>query len=213
MATITSISTNHVETGACTAEGLLSILDALKPDVVFLEANGQTYTEAKRLYFKRYGVMDRKLEIKAIQLYGLKNTFEYVPVLDVELGANWEAKFDSLNHSKVLLEMANGFNEYIMKYGIPFLNTKRAENMLRELRHAEDLVLGNNPITELAANALDTYECNMIDNIYNYARNASFENAVFLCGAAHRSSIWEKVQIRNKQEDLGIEWVLYEVEL
>ena len=49
------------------------------------------------------------------------------------------------------------------------------------------VVLWNNP------SDIDAYENSMIRNIYSYWNNNHFSSAIFMCGAAYRKSIIEKI--------------------
>lgn len=44
----------HEEIGVCNAEGLYSILESIKPDVVFLEACENSFNDRIKLNFKYY---------------------------------------------------------------------------------------------------------------------------------------------------------------
>jgi hypothetical protein len=203
----------HEERGRCKAEGLVAILKSIQPDVVFLEALESTYSDKAKTHLKVYNCYDRKLEIKALQMYGCDESYVYVPVLDYGMDEKrFTAKYRLLESAEPTRSLLFELFRLTEQYGLEYLNTRYATALIQDMRQMEFALLGQHQIGIDGSLAIDEYENNMLDNIYNYARNASFENAVFLCGAAHRSSMWEKVQIRNKHENLGIEWKLYEVE-
>ena len=80
---ITFISTIHVEIGKCNAEELYKIIEKLSPEVIFLEAVDDTYSDYENYLFSEYGEYHKKLEISAIQRYSSNTTFEYVPVCEM----------------------------------------------------------------------------------------------------------------------------------
>jgi len=51
---ITFISTIHAEIGKCNAEELYKIIDKLSPEVIFLEAIDETYSEYEKYLFMTY---------------------------------------------------------------------------------------------------------------------------------------------------------------
>src|SRR6188472_2435266 len=92
MHNITFISTIHKEIGKCNAEELYKIIEKLSPEVIFLEAVDETYSEYENYLFSTYGVYHKKLEISALQKYNSKSTFEYVPVCDNGLSDAFHGK-------------------------------------------------------------------------------------------------------------------------
>jgi DNA-binding protein Fis len=57
---------------------------------------------------------------------------------------------------------------------------------------------------------IDEYENPMIRNIYSYCTNNQFSSAVFMCGAAHRKSIIEKIQKFKTEEQVYLIWTVFE---
>ena len=85
MQNITFISTIHEELGKCNPIRLCKIIKNINPEVIFLEALNETYSEYQKHLFSTFGVFHKKLEVSAIQNYSLDYSFEYVPVLDKEM--------------------------------------------------------------------------------------------------------------------------------
>jgi hypothetical protein len=56
MGHITFISTIHKEIGKCNAKELYKIINKLSPEVIFLEAVDETYSEYEHYLFSTYGV-------------------------------------------------------------------------------------------------------------------------------------------------------------
>jgi hypothetical protein len=60
------------------------------------------------------------------------------------------------------------------------------------------------------ANAsIDAYENSMIRNIYSFCKEKSFNIAIFMCGAAHRKSIIEKIVEYEKNSEIKTNWTFY----
>jgi hypothetical protein len=49
----------------------------------------------------------------------------------------------------------------------------------------------------------------MIRNIYAYCKDNQFKTAIFMCGAAHRKSIIEKIEKYKTQENTKLNWKFY----
>lgn len=92
MYNITLLSTVHKEIGKCNSEELYKIFQSINPDVIFLEAFENSYSQYHQMLFSQFGVYQERLEIKAIQAYSQNHPFEYVPVLDIGLSDEFEKK-------------------------------------------------------------------------------------------------------------------------
>ena len=46
-------------------------------------------------------------------------------------------------------------------------------------------------------------ENEMLENINSYVENNEFENAVFLCGSAHRKGIFNKIKVK---KNIQLKW-------
>jgi hypothetical protein len=203
----------HKELGKCNSRELCKMLEQLNPDVIFLEALEETYSKYEKQNFKSFRVPHKKLEIRAIQEYSLKSTFEYVPVLDNGLSeafANkYKSDFDSIEYQKFF----DTLNNKAFHQGFCFLNSQECISLHEEMRKMESQLLLNNPELEKAFKLdIDEYENAMLQNIYSYCEENIFDSAVFLCGSAHRKSIIEKTKEFNEQEGVKINWELLKFE-
>lgn len=207
---ITLVSTVHLEIGKCNADELCNILENINPEVIFLEALDGTYSDYDRMLFSTFGVNHKKLEIKAIQKYCLNNSCKYIPVLDNELSDSFDKKYDKIIQFREIQESIDTFNSMASEYGFKFLNSLECINHQDQMRKLESK-LSNNPASELDFYlGIDEYENSMIRNIYKYCENNQFISAIFMCGVAHRKSIIEKIDRFNAQEQVNINWVVYE---
>lgn len=208
MRNITFISTVHEEMGKCNADELCAILENVRPEVIFLEALESTYSNYDGELFSKFGVYHKKLEIKAIQKYSQDNTLEYVPVLDTGLNDSFEKKYDLVCKNIKFQRMLDEYNSLASEQGFHFLNSEKSTQLQDEMRKLENLLIEDKLIKAFDEN-IDAYENSMMRNIYSYCRNNQFDKAVFLCGVAHRSSIIEKIESFNKQEEIVLNWVIY----
>ena len=207
---ITFVSTVHLEIGKCNADELCNILEKINPEVIFLEALDETYSDYEKMVFSSFGVYHRKLEIRAIQKYCLNNSCKYIPVLDNGLSDSFEKKYEKLCHYREIQESIDNFNSMASEYGFKFLNSIESINHQDQMRIVESK-LSINPESELDFYLdIDEYENSMIRNIYSYCNNNQFISAIFMCGVAHRKSIIEKIKKFNTQDHLDINWAVYE---
>jgi len=206
---ITFISTIHNEIGNCNADELFNIIGKLNPEVIFLEALDETYTNYQKKMFSSFGIYHNKLEIKAIQKYSCKTSFNYIPVLNKALSNAFEIKYNSVIENVELQRLLDKFNSLASKHGFRFLNSGESIILQEEMRLFENSLLKDSDLHKAVSEDIDAYENSMIKNIYSYCRNNQFDKAIFMCGVAHRKSIIEKVREINTQEEMSLNWVIY----
>lgn len=138
---ITLISTIHKEIGKCNADELCNIISKIQPEVIFLEALESTYSGYEHSLFSQYGLYHKKLEISAIQKYSQIRPFQYIPVLENELGKAFYERCDlvcdDLNYQRHL----DIYNFLAAEDGFDFLNSTKSTEKQEELRHFERLIL------------------------------------------------------------------------
>lgn len=195
--------------GKCNADALCAILEKVSPEIIFLEALENTYSNYEKNIFSSFGVHHRKLEIKAIQKYCHSSPFEYVPVLDNGLSDSFEKKYDLVCENSQFQTMLDDFNSLASEQGFLFLNSAKSIYLQEKMRMFECHLLLDNKLNKAADKDIDAYENSMMQNIYSYCRNNQFDKAVFLCGVAHRHSIIEKIESFNSKEKIDINWVIY----
>lgn len=210
MQKITFISTIHKEIGNCNAEELHKIINKLSPEVIFLEAVDETYSAYEDYLFSTYGVSHKKLEIAAIQEYSLNTTFEYVPVCEIGLSDAFHKKNNIVCQDREVQKLIDRQISLAAKYGFKFLNSAEGMNLQQELRALESEVLNNPELDEIVKANIEAYENPMIRNIYSYCNNNHFSSAIFMCGAAHRKSIIEKIEKFKTGEQLNPAWTIFE---
>lgn len=83
------------------------------------------------------------------------------------------------------LEVENG--------GFKFLNSENCIQLHENMRKFENKILNNYELGLNAHTAIDIYENEMLSNIYQYCKNNHFNDAIFICGSAHRKSIMKRL--------------------
>lgn len=207
---ITFISTIHREIGKCNAEELFKIIEKLSPEVIFLEAVDGTYPDYEKYLFSTYGIYNTKLEIAAIQKYSLITSFEYVPVCEDFISDDFHRKKNIVCQNKKLQQLIDDFNSLAAKHGFKFLNSPECINLQEEMRALESQILTNSDLDRIVKADIDAYENPMIRNIYSYCNNNHFGSAIFMCGAAHRKAIIEKIEKSKTQEHVNLTWTVFE---
>lgn len=206
---ITFISTVHVEIGKCNPEGLFWIIEGLSPEVIFLEADDQTYTGYEQFLFSTYQVYHKKLEIAAIQRYSQTSSFEYVTVCDGSLSDAFHRKNKIVCEDKRLQNLIDNFNSLEAKHGFLFLNSQECIDLQEEMRVLETMILNDDDWDKEVKADIGTYENSMIRNIYTYSRDNDFNTAIFMCGAAHRKAIMERIKIFEGEEKSDLTWTVF----
>ncbi|MFP3598204.1 hypothetical protein [Chryseobacterium sp. SIMBA_029] len=203
---ITYISTTHKQNGQCNADELCKIVEQIHPEVIFLEALRETYSNYQEHLFSDFGILHNKLEIEAIQKYQYKSTFKYVPVLDSGMSDVFNEKYEIATQNIELQRKIENFNVLSAKYGFQFLNSDVSIQLQEDMRKLENIILSDTALNKDAINSIDLYEDEMLDNIYSYCKTNQFDKAVFMCGVAHRKSIINKVEKLNKNKDITLDW-------
>jgi len=210
MKTITLISSIHKETEMCKAEELSEIIEKLRPDVIFLEALENTYSNYDQMRFSSFGVYHEKLEIKAMQLYSQNASFVYVPVLDDGLSDTFQKKYSLICNNREFKSLVDNYNSLANHNGFKFLNSIESTNLQDDMRKLESLLLNGSEIEMEFNKSIELYENTMIANIYSYCKNNHFNSAIFLCGVAHRKSIIEKIENLQTTKEIKLNWKFYE---
>lgn len=209
MYNITLISTVHKEYGNCNSNELLKIIENIRPDVIFLEAQKDNFSRYAQMIFSQFGIFNERLEIKAIQKYSQNHTFEYVPVLDIGLSDEFETKIKIVSDNKDLQRLLDNYNFLETNGGFQFLNCEESIALQEEMREVENRIINNKIMQQRVKASIDEYENSMLHNIYTFCNNKSFNMAIFMCGAAHRKSIIEKIGEYVENSETELNWTFY----
>jgi len=211
MPTITLISTIHKGIGKCNPEELAILIDNLSPEIIFIEALENTYSDYEKHNFEVLGLTHSQLEISAIQLYSTLKKFQYVPTLDYGISEIFEKKFNIFCNVPEFKILFNNFQNLAKLNGFEFLNSKHCIELQEELRLLERKILNSNEIEIEFNNQINTYENSMLLNIVKFCENNHFENAVFMCSVAHRKSMIQKIISDYNQGKIN--WKVYGTEI
>lgn len=209
MHNITFVSTIHKEIGKCNAVELYKIIEKISPEVIFLEADGETYSKYEKYLFSTYGVYHNKLEISAMQKYSFNTSFVYVPVCENSLSDAYHRKKNIVCQNSEQQKLINNFISLAAEQGFIFLNSLDCINLQEEMRELESRILNDCDLDKKVKADIDAYENPMIRNIYSYCSNNYFGSAIFMCGAAHRKSIIEKIERYKAEEQMSLTWTVF----
>jgi hypothetical protein len=209
MAKIVFISTIHQEIGKCNADELFRIIEEIGPEVIFLEATRDCYSDYDRYMNSQFGIYHKKSEIKAIQKYSEIFPIKYIPVLDINLPISFDEKINVLCRNPEYQRLIDISKLLVSEKGFEFLNSPEGDSIQEELREFEKNHFTDARINSAFDEGIDNYENTMIDNIFNFCNSNYFKKAVFMCGAAHRKSINQKVKRRLLDEGINLYWQNY----
>jgi hypothetical protein len=205
MSKITLISTFHHELGNCNANNLAEIIESIRPDVIFLEALQETYTAYDILKFNQFGVFSKKLEIKAIQIYSLNRTFNYIPVLDFGLSSDFETMLTGFFENDKYRELEKILRANVEVRGFEFLNSKDCIDLHEEMKELGKAIINDVVFYTKVNNSINDYENNMLGNILQFSMKNSYKKGIFMCGSGHRRSLVDKI---GSKENI-LEWEFY----
>ncbi len=206
------LSSFHKELGKCNSKELYGIIEEIRPEVIFEELPQDIFDVVYS-----YGRNPQSLEALTIKNYLEKYKIEHFPVDTYEI--NVEARFQKFDliftRSIEYRELFQHQLSMIGRHGYSFLNSDDCSALVDKLRALEKNVLLEINDSKLisqyekSANMDSLRENEMIENIYNYGSENKYEKAVFICGAQHRRPVIQKIMERKKQNELGINWKLY----
>jgi pheromone shutdown protein TraB len=208
------ISTVHREKGKCTSESLFEILDKIKPDVVFCETSKELFDSF------RQGNINTSLEFNAIDKLSKYHSFSFVavdsfPQPDRIFRKQIEQLFDIIGLDKYYSQAWSKNNKKTNLYGFEYLNSIENTQIFDEMSKREKKVISQLDNLEFKIayqkwlQIIDNRENEMLENINSYVEHNEFEKAVFLCGAAHRKSIIEKIYKSKTKEQLKVSWTIF----
>jgi len=209
MYNITLICTAHKEIGKCNSIELYKIIGKLRPEVIFEELSLAAYDEC-------YGIKNRlTLETSAIKMYLQKHKVEHIPVVGTELTTDLDKKFEIMTKNVSYRNLLDNLMTLEEKYGFQFLNSNLCDELFENIKMLEKLILKDSSdeilfrISQYGDKIVDTYENEIIKNIYRYSTQKKYDKALMFIGAAHRKSIMRKLQEYEKKESLTLNKTFY----
>lgn len=130
--------------------------------------------------------------------------------LIMDLSDAFERKYSIVCENQAFQKLIDNFNYLASEDGFNFLNSLESTKLQEEMRMEELRILNNVELGKEADVDIDEYENSMLRNIYSYCKNSQFNSAIFMCGAAHRKSIIEKIDKLKTQEQVNLNWIVYE---
>jgi hypothetical protein len=192
---ITIIFTAHKNNNNCNSDILLDIFNEIKPDILFEEIPYELYTT--QYAEQGMGI----LEIQTIGKYLEFNSIEQIPVDTIKVN-----KIILSNYEKIANTMCRTNSHFVntmnimhseeAKNGFAYLNSLQNDFNFCKL---ENIFLTSNDSYIISTyyewkNHMDNRDINMINNIKEYCQINIFNNAIFLVGSGHRSSILSKIE-------------------
>ena len=209
MYNITLICTIHSEIGKCNSGELCKIMEEFKPEIIFEELSLAAYNEC-------YGIQNRHtVETSAIKLYLQNYEIEHIPVVGSELTKDLDCKFEILTKYGNYRNLIDTLTSLEEKYGFQFLNSEQCDELFEKITTLEKQILKDNDdkilshIYHWGNETIDTYENEIIKNVYHYSTENNYKKALMFIGAAHRKSIMQKIPEYEKKDKLKLNWTFY----
>lgn len=211
MNVVSLVCTVHDEIGLANASELSSIIERMRPEVVFLEVPLAAFDDY-------YVICSRSnLESIAVRKYRESHQVKLVPV---DLPTPAREFFE--NHEYLRRRIREVSPEYrrlmacdsacMSAHGFAYLNSEQCSNfwsdvyaeILRTIRRIDDSRLVE--IFELWNETIDLRENKMVTCIQKYCRENAFDKGAFLVGAAHRQPIINKSREQSAVDSAWIQW-------
>lgn len=219
MYNITLIGTRHEEEGICKSNELYKIFENINPDVVF--------EEIPPSYFEKYYISKtkRNLESDTVLKYIENYNIQHIPIDSDDVPP--ESFFKDLEYLYQRIEGLadiNGFNyrkfsdkntQYIKTHGFLYTNSDKSIALLDEIQDSIEKGLQKINDQKLFQIYQDWLKINekrenkMLQNIYTYSENNTFNKAIFMVGFGHRNSIMQKIGEFEERSDVNINWTFY----
>lgn len=216
MYNITLVCTHHSEYGKSNSDELYRIIDSIKPDIIFEELNQDLFHK----FYEQNIIPFDPPEVKSVRRYIKEKTTIHIPV-DIDINdtlttSEIKNMFDKFKQYKAYLKLEEYQKELIYQEGYDFLNSKKCEELVENLRSIEKGILefqiNNDRISrlhELFYAEQNKREIEIIRNIYKFSEKMEYNQAVLLIGSGHRKTIFEKMKMFKSESNLKLNWALY----
>ena len=210
MKRVSVVCTVHEESGLANIEGLLAILESIKPEVIFLEVPCAAFGD----YFSR---TRWNLESQAVGRYRDSHHVDLVPVDLPTPSQNFFRENQDLferieRRSSEYCRLLDRHRQYVSAHGFVYLNSDQCSALFSQLHQAMLTA-----IAELADDRLvQLYELwnrtnelrdkEMMKNIESYSKDSAFSIGAFLVGAAHRQSIVDLSRRQLGADSSTVQW-------
>jgi len=212
MYNITLLSSFHKELGKCNPTELFRIIERIQPEVIFEELSIDTFSS---IYINGFSPVTN--EAKTIKSYVANYSIKHFPVDTYPIkGSDLFSGADELGRrSDEYVKLWEDQVKLIIKEGYNFINSSRCTELLDKIRTAEERLLVEindkklNREYKSERELHNKREHEMLQNIYNYSLQYTYEKAIFICGVDHRKSIVQKIPFFNEMESTRLKWTVY----
>jgi hypothetical protein len=207
---VSVVGTRHEEIGKATVAALVSILERIDPEVIFLEMPPEAFDD----YFDGTRT---NLELRATSRYCENHQVTLVPVDLPTPEAAFFRKQDDL--ARELYHLAYDYFQLIesqiqlvSEHGFAYLNSEQCSTLYSDVDKATIKAidrLGNRGRAEFFESWTRTIQRRdeaMVANIVDYCRQNSFSRGALLVGAAHRQAIEDLSRRPPGGESSAIDW-------
>lgn len=218
MRQITVIFTRHKECGNCNSSQLLSILEIIRPTIIFEELSLENFEKA---YIQKDLAT---LETDTIKRYLIDKEIQHLPVDTYPRTREHDESIDRL-YARInggitqdvfdYRGIVNQLHNLEMHYGFSFLNSSQNDQLFDELDKVKTKILdylNDERLFEIhkeEIKMMNNRENEILKNIYAFAKNNSFEEAVMFIGSGHRRSIFPLIEKFQEKEEIEIIWKNY----
>ncbi len=218
MHNINLIFTIHIENGNCNSAILHKVIEELNPEIIFKELSHITFDE---VYSKKCLT---SLESNVIKKYLQNHNIEHIPVDTYNLPKHYYKNVDYmldriiksvLIESRDLRNLIDYQSSLTNKNGFNFLNSDQNDELIEKINTLREKILNIKndeslfKIARLEKEVINNREDEIIDNIYNFSKKNSYNQAILFIRSGHRKSMINKIEKRKSQEKVKINWTLH----
>jgi hypothetical protein len=214
MYNITLVFTAHLEMGKCNSMELYNILIKISPEIIFEEISNDRYDA----YYNEKSFYT--LETDAINMYLQNHKIEHIPVdtydfPDIREEVDYFHTVIEKNSKEYCELVIDEYNRTI-EDGFLYINSKENKSLIEKLHIIEKGIVEkfNNEnlsrIYKLWNEINNKREDVILKNIYDFSYRNKYDKALLLIGAEHRKSILKKIEKYKMQEEIKLNWKLYE---
>lgn len=212
---IVVVGTQHEEKGLTNVASLLSLLEQLRPEVIYMESPPEAFED----YFNN---TRKSLEAAAATRYRADCRVELVPV-DLPTPAakffqDSQTLFEAVERSsRTYCRLVDQHRCRVGAYGFAYLNSAYCKEYFSQLHEAvREAVarIGDHKLIATYDSWTRTHRLRdegMMANIEKHARQVSFSTAVFLVGVAHRHSMNSVRPSQQEAEAIPLNWEFIEL--
>jgi hypothetical protein len=210
------ICTQHVEQGKCNSTELLSVIERIKPDVIFEELTERQWGE---FYMAKSRI---SLETNAIRMYLQDNVVEHIPVDTYERTNRYDDDrdwvYEKLLNSTHLAEtrdlrmLWDEISSHASQQGFAYLNSEQHGEALKQSKAIEESIIVALKSESLSRRYRSVMEVNenrehaIIENVYKYSQQNIYQQAILQVGSGHRKPIIDKIEKYQESAAIKLNW-------